>query len=140
MPGSGWFRARIVVPVLLAACVIAGFGLKRALPTVKTPPPKDGQDWAQFLGPHGTGVSDETDVLETWPKGGPKVLWEQRVGTGYSAPSVRGDKLVLHHRIEDEEVIDCKNPLTGKTIWTHKYSTSFEDRSSYVPYVPATRH
>src|SRR5688572_31596340 len=62
MPGSGWFRARVVVPAVLAVCVIAGLGLKMALPTVKTRPPENAQDWPQFLGPHGTGVSDETDV------------------------------------------------------------------------------
>lgn len=131
MPGSHWFRARVVVPVVLAVGVIVGLGLKMAMPTVKTRPPENSQDWPQFLGPHGTGVSDETDVLETWPKGGPKILWEQRVGTGYSAPSVLGDKLVLHHRIDDEEIIDCRNALSGESIWTYKYPTSFSDPYGY---------
>ncbi len=131
MPGSGWLRARIVVPLVLAACVVAGFSLKAVFPVAKTRPPKNAQDWPQFLGPAGTGVSDETDVLETWPKGGPKLLWEQRVGTGYSAPSVTGDKLVLHHRVDDEEIIDCRNPLTGEVIWSYKYPTSFEDPYGY---------
>lgn len=94
-------------------------------------PASKGQDWPRFLGPHGTGVSDETDVLKTWPKGGPKLLWAKRVGTGYSAPSIRGDRLVIHHRIDDEELIQCRDASTGAVVWTHKYPTSYEDPYGY---------
>src|SRR5579871_329247 len=55
-----------------------------------------GTDWPIFLGPHGTGVSDETGLLEKWPELGPTVLWDKRIGTGYSSPSIRGNRLVIH--------------------------------------------
>ncbi|MBC8116954.1 MAG: hypothetical protein H7062_21370, partial [Candidatus Saccharimonas sp.] len=53
----------------------------------------DGSDWPIFLGPQGTGVSDETGLLDEWPTAGPALLWEQRIGKGYSSPSIRGDRL-----------------------------------------------
>lgn len=112
--------------------LLLGIGL--AGPAMRLPaaePASKGQDWPRFLGPHGTGVSDETDVLKTWPEGGPKLLWAKRVGTGYSAPSVRGERLVIHHRIDDEELIECRNRLTGEVMWTQKYPTSYEDPYGY---------
>src|SRR5688572_12964871 len=63
------------------------------------------EDWPQFLGPHRNGTSDETGLLDRWPTNGVAVLWEKNIGTGYSAPSVRGDRLVLHHRVAAEEIV-----------------------------------
>ena len=47
---------------------------------------RSGHDWPVFLGPHGTGVSDETGLLDEWPATGPRMLWEKRIGKGYSSP------------------------------------------------------
>ncbi|MBX3440658.1 MAG: hypothetical protein KF861_24415, partial [Planctomycetaceae bacterium] len=70
-------------------------------------PDREGDDWPQFLGPQGTGVSTETGLLDAWPADGPPLLWAREVGTGYSAPSVRGNRLVVHHRLRDEEIVEC---------------------------------
>src|SRR5690606_20058168 len=45
--------------------------------------PAGGEDWPQFLGPHGTGRSDETNLVERIPPGGLPVLWSRPMGTGY---------------------------------------------------------
>lgn len=116
----------------LLGILVVGIGFAWQVTTLPAAEPKSkGQDWPRFLGPHETGVSDETDVLKTWPKGGPKLLWAKRVGTGYSAPSIRGDRLVIHHRVDDEELIECRDPLTGTVAWTYKYPTSYEDPYGY---------
>lgn len=90
-----------------------------------------GEDWPEFLGPRGTGISGETGLLAKWPTKGPPVLWKKKVGEGYAAPSVRGDRLVFFHRIEDEERVDCYVPETGQAIWSHAYPTSFSDPYGY---------
>jgi len=90
-----------------------------------------GEDWSEFLGPRGTGISGETGLLDKWPKEGPPVLWKMRVGTGYSAPSVMGNLLVVHHRLEDEEIVECLTADTGKPLWKHKSPTVFEDPYGY---------
>ena len=56
------------------------------------------EDWPRFLGPRADATSSETNLIETFPAAGPKILWELEVGTGYSAPSVRDGRLILHHR------------------------------------------
>src|SRR5215813_5250125 len=90
-----------------------------------------GQDWPQFLGPYANGVSDETGLLDKWPTNGPPLLWERKIGTGYSAPSVRGNLLVLHHRIGDEEIVECLESATGKPMWHYAYPSHFIDPYGY---------
>jgi outer membrane protein assembly factor BamB len=90
-----------------------------------------GEDWPAFLGPRGTGVSAETGLLQKWPQDGPPVLWEKEVGTGYSAPSVRGNRLVVHHRIGNEEIVECLRADTGDALWKYAYPSRFRDPYGY---------
>jgi outer membrane protein assembly factor BamB len=90
-----------------------------------------GEDWPQFLGPHANGSSTETGLLDAWPGGGPPRIWEKAVGAGYSAPSVRGSRLVLHHRVSNEEVVECLNATTGKSLWRYSYTSEFIDPYGY---------
>ena len=90
-----------------------------------------GEDWPRFLGPRADGTSLETGLLEKWPDQGPPLVWEKSVGTGYSAPSVRGRQLVLHHRIRDEEIVECFDAETGKSIWRYGYPSRYDDPYGY---------
>ena len=92
---------------------------------------RTGEDWPKFLGPRDDGTSTETGLLAKWPAEGPPVLWEKAVGTGYSAPSVRGNRVVIHHRVRNEEIVDCLTADTGKAIWTHAYESNFSDPYGY---------
>ena len=90
-----------------------------------------GTDWPMFLGPQETGVSEEIGLLKEWPKEGPPAVWAIDVGTGYSAPSVRGERIVLHHRIGDEEIIECFKAGSGESIWKQAYPSRFKDPYGY---------
>lgn len=84
-------------------------------------------DWPEFLGPNRDNTSPETGLLDTLPGDGPPLVWAREVGTGYSAPSVRGELLVLHHRIGGEEIVEACDAKTGATRWKHAYPTSYRD-------------
>src|SRR3954466_542472 len=71
-----------------------------------------GDDWPQFLGPNQDDTSPATGLLETLPPGGPRVVWEREVGTGYAAPSVRHGQLVLHHRRGNSEIVEAFDAAT----------------------------
>jgi outer membrane protein assembly factor BamB len=58
-------------------------------------------------------------------------VWEQKIGTGYSAPSVIGGQLVLHHRIGREEIVESFNAATGKPGWRYAYPSSYTDPYGY---------
>lgn len=92
---------------------------------------RDGSDWPMFLGPTGDGISSEVDLLTEWPAEGPTVLWARPIGTGYSAPSIQGDRLVAFHRERNVEVIECLNAVTGEQIWRTEYSSDFRDPYGY---------
>jgi outer membrane protein assembly factor BamB len=93
--------------------------------------PRTGNDWPVFLGPGGFGDSTETGLLDKWPDSGPPMIWEKKVGSGYSAPSIRGNRLVLHHRLGGHEVVECMRADTGDTLWERRYPSSFSDPYGY---------
>jgi outer membrane protein assembly factor BamB len=90
-----------------------------------------GEDWPQFLGPRSDGISSERGLRERWPTNGLPRLWERAVGAGYSAPSVRGNRLVYHHRQSDEEAVECVEAATGRALWRHGYPSQFTDPYGY---------
>ena len=88
-------------------------------------------DWPAFMGPAHQGISTETKLLQKFPKGGPKVVWELSKGIGYASPSIQGDYLVYPHRVRDEIIIECLHPESGQKYWEHRYETTYEDRYGY---------
>lgn len=88
-------------------------------------------DWSNFLGPHANGTSDETNLLAAWPTNGPPLVWERPIGTGYSAPSVAGERLILHHREGEEEVVQCLDARSGMASWRYAYPSHFIDPYGY---------
>src|SRR4051812_28163485 len=84
-------------------------------------------DWPQHLGPRRDGHSPETGLARTWPKAGPPVLWKVDVGSGWASPAIAGDHLILFHRTDTDEVVDCRDPATGKVLWSTKYHTRYTD-------------
>jgi hypothetical protein len=85
-------------------------------------------DWPQFLGPERNGVSAETGLAASWPKDGPPVVWQRDVGEGFSGPVVAGGRLILFHRVGDEEVVECLDAATGKPQWKQAYPTRYSDQ------------
>ncbi|HUQ69374.1 MAG TPA: PQQ-binding-like beta-propeller repeat protein [Planctomycetaceae bacterium] len=93
--------------------------------------PGSAEDWPCFLGPRGDNTSTETGLLDKFPTNGVPIVWEKKTGTGYSAPSVRGGSVVLHHRVGGEELVESFDAATGKPAWRHAYPSSYTDPYGY---------
>src|SRR4051794_39884563 len=106
-------RCLINWPVAAVACSLA-----TVLPSVAP-----AADWPQFLGPNRDGVSTERGLNWRWQAGGPPVAWRYPLGHGWSGPVVADDRLFIFHRVEDDDTLDCLDPLTGKRIWQWSRST-----------------
>jgi outer membrane protein assembly factor BamB len=89
------------------------------------------EDWPRFLGVYGDNHSPETGLLEKWPTNGPPLVWEKKVGSGYSAPSICGGRLVLHHRLKDQEIVEAFDAAGGGALWRYCYASRFEDPFGY---------
>jgi outer membrane protein assembly factor BamB len=92
-------------------------------------------DWPQWRGPNRDGVSKETGLLQKWPEGGPKLLWQSKdLGQGYGSPSVVGDRLyVLGSKGMDNEFVQGLNVADGKSVWTTKIGNVGENRMANYP-------
>jgi outer membrane protein assembly factor BamB len=88
-------------------------------------------DWPRFLGPNGNNISMETGLIDRWSTNGLPLIWQKEIGSGYSAPSVLGPRLVLHHRLNDEEVVQCFDAATGEPLWRYGYPSGFIDPFGY---------
>ena len=88
-------------------------------------------DWPRFLGVQNAPISAETRLRADFPASGPPLVWEVEKGSGYAAPAIAGDRLVLFHRVGDRETIDCLHPATGRRYWSHSYEVSYRDRYGY---------
>jgi outer membrane protein assembly factor BamB len=84
-------------------------------------------DWPQYLGEGRDGVYKGPPLADAWPAGGPRVLWKKPVGQGFSGPVVAAGKLILHHRVGAEEVVEAMDIKTGATQWRYAYPTNYRD-------------
>ena len=88
-------------------------------------------DWGCVLGPTHNMVSPETKLLKEFLPGKPMLVWEMKKGDGFAAPAVVGDRLILFHRIGNEEVVDCLQATDGRRYWRFSYPTDYHDRYGY---------
>ena len=89
------------------------------------------EDWPCFLGPSHNAFSGETRLLQKFPQGGLTLLWEMNKGEGYAEPAIVGDRLILFHRVGNEEVVECLRPADGMRYWRFAYPTAYQDQYGY---------
>lgn len=84
-------------------------------------------DWPQFFGPTRNGVYRGPALLESWPTGGPKVVWRKDVGEGFAGPVVAQGHVILFHRMNNREIVEALDPVKGTTQWKYDYPTTYRD-------------
>jgi len=77
--------------------------------------------WLQWGGPARDFHIGSASIAKNWPQAGPKQLWRQELGEGYSSVLVDGDTLVTMYRRGDEEVVVALDARTGNRRWEHAY-------------------
>ncbi|MGD2094363.1 MAG: PQQ-like beta-propeller repeat protein [Phycisphaerales bacterium] len=89
-------------------------------------------DWPQWRGPNRDGICTETGLLKSWPKEGPKLLWELTgLGVGYSSMSIVDGKLYTMGDVpldsgEAQCVIAC-DLSTRKRLWATRIGKPHSD-------------
>ncbi len=80
------------------------------------------QDWPQYLGPNRNSISDQKDLLRSWPKNGPEVVWTTSVGIGFGGPVVKDGKVYLLDRNDETgDKMRCFDLASGKELWSFGY-------------------
>jgi outer membrane protein assembly factor BamB len=85
------------------------------------------QDWPQFLGPTRTGVYAGAPLNESWGPEGPKVIWRKAIGAGFAGPVVVQGRVLVFHRLANQETLDALDARTGTAQWRYAYPTAYRD-------------
>ena len=95
--------------------------------------------WRQWGGPSRNFVVNTTHqfLADSWPEGGPRVIWSRPLGTGHSSILADDGMLFTMYRAgngrarqgpwDAAESVIALDAATGKTIWEHKYASKIED-------------
>jgi hypothetical protein len=105
-----------LTPFLPFACVAVAIAVQASA-----------RDWPQFLGPERNGIYRGPALSEAWGAQGPRVVWRKQVGQGFSGPVVAQGRVILFHRVSNQEVVESLDPRTGMTQWRYAYPTSYRD-------------
>lgn len=97
------------------------------------------EEWSQFRGPNGTGVSTTTGLPEEF---GPKknVIWKTALPPGHSSPVLTKDRIFVtaHSEIDKKDkqnyklLVFCLDRQTGKILWQREVPRAREGRLQNV--------
>lgn len=94
------------------------------------------EDWPTFRGADRTSVSSETDLLDSWPTNGPKLLWTaEGAGRGYASPAVSKGRIYTlgdgPSTAQDlDEYLTCFSAEDGKQLWKSKTGPAWNEGQS----------
>src|SRR3990172_9592957 len=93
-----------------------------------------GDDWPQWRGPNRDGLSRETDLLSSWPAGGPPIVWKATgLGAGYSTVTVDGGRIFTLGAARDIEYLIALDARTGKELWRTRIGRRYENNRGDGP-------
>ena len=82
-------------------------------------------DWPGWRGPGRDGWVRGFQPPARWPERLERV-WQVEVGTGYASPVVSGERVFLHARQGEEEVVWRLNLDSGRVEWRQSYAVPFK--------------
>ncbi|MFN0017921.1 MAG: PQQ-binding-like beta-propeller repeat protein [Pirellulaceae bacterium] len=81
-------------------------------------------DWPQILGPSRSGKAEGETLPSTLPSK-PRIAWRAKVGSGYGGPVVVGKKVVVFHRVGNQERVEALDVANGKSLWQADYKARY---------------
>jgi outer membrane protein assembly factor BamB len=74
------------------------------------------EGWPQWRGPARDGVASSFAVPATWPAQLTR-KWQATVGLGHASPVIVADRIVVHARQANREVVAAYDLASGKQLW-----------------------
>ncbi|MHC4118769.1 MAG: outer membrane protein assembly factor BamB family protein [Planctomycetota bacterium] len=95
-------------------------------------------DWPQWRGLNRDGKSADTGLLKEWPNDGPPLAWKvDKLGGGYSAPSIAAGRIFGMSNRGEDEVVWALSETNGKELWVTRLGPAFAQRASQGKEGPA---
>ncbi len=95
-----------------------------APPSAPQAPARAAEAWPQYRGLNRDGVIPGTAL--TWPAAGPREVWRQASGPGFSQLSVDGGAVFTGLADESQEYLVRLDAATGREIWRHPLGPVFK--------------
>jgi outer membrane protein assembly factor BamB len=73
-------------------------------------------DWPQWRGPARDGVAATFTAPAAWPAQLTK-KWQANVGLGHASPVVAGNRVIVHTRQANREIVAAYDLASGKQLW-----------------------
>ena len=86
-------------------------------------------EWPEWRGASRDGAVAAAPRKGNWPEK-LALLWEREVGEGYPGPVAAGDRVWIHARRGNREVVSCLRLASGTVVWTAEYDAPFEQDES----------
>jgi len=95
-------------------------------------------DWPQWRGQNRDGKSADTGLLKEWPNDGPPLAWKiDKLGGGYTAPSVASGRVFGMSNRGEDEVVWALSEADGKELWVTRLGPALAQRPSQGKEGPA---
>lgn len=90
-----------------------------------------GEEWSQFRGPNGTGVSATTGLPDTF---GParNVVWKTELPPGHSSPVLTNDRVFVTGHVKEKLFVIALDRQSGKILWQKEVPRMREGRLQNV--------
>ena len=90
-----------------------------------------GEEWSQFRGPNGTGVSATTGLPDTF---GPSknMIWKTELPAGHSSPVLTHDRIFVTAHDKEKLFVICLDRQTGKILWRKEVPRAHSGRLQNV--------
>ena len=90
-----------------------------------------GEEWSQFRGPNGSGVSATTGIPDTF---GPakNVIWKTELPAGHSSPVLTSDRVFVTGHADDKLYVISLDRKSGKIVWQKEVPRAHKGRLQNV--------
>ncbi len=95
--------------------------------------PAVAEDWPQFLGPTRNGISGETDLIDSIPPSGPKIVWRIALGTGMSGVAVSDGAVYTLFQDEQNQYAVALDETTGDVKWKTRLADAYQNSMGNGP-------
>lgn len=95
-------------------------------------------DWPQWRGPARDGVAVTFSAPASWPAQLTK-RWQATVGLGHASPVVVGNRVIVHTRQGDREVVAAYDLATGKPLWHNGVDAPYTMNQAAIGHGPGPK-
>lgn len=95
-------------------------------------------DWPQWRGPARDGVASAFTPPAAWPAQLTK-RWQATVGLGHSSPVVAGNRVIVHTRQANREIVTAYDLASGKQLWQEGVDAPYTMNSAATGHGPGPK-